>query len=83
MSKDEEWVDKLIEECLNNVSIGKMTELEMFKAVTKSIVQDARRALDETGALWEIDPESKELREKFHLLEHYLSYLFRYCEGKV
>ena len=85
MANKQKWVDELIEECVRNVSNHnkKMNELEMFKAVTKSIVKDAEKTLDQTWALWEIDPDSKELREKFHLLEHYLSYLFRFCEGKV
>ncbi len=83
MADNEEWVEKIIEECARNASDRKMNETETFKAVTKSIVRDAAKVLDETGALWELEPDSKELREKFHLLEHYLSYLFRFCEGKV
>lgn len=80
---EESGFKKIIEEYVRNASDRKMNEIETFKAVTKSLVRDAAKTLDETGALWELEPDSKELREKFHLLEHYLSYLFRFCEGKV
>ena len=41
MSDNEEWVDKIIEECVRNAYNKNMHELEIFKAVTKSIIKDA------------------------------------------
>jgi hypothetical protein len=83
MSDNEEWVDRIIEECVKNAHDKNMNELEMFKAVTKSIAKDAGNTLDETSALRELDPDSKEIRKKLFLIQHYVSYLFRFCEGKV
>ena len=85
MSNKQKWIDGVIEECVRNATDSNKTMdgLEMFKAVTKSIVRDAAKTLDETWALWEIETDSKTLREKFHLLECYLSYLSRFCDGKM
>jgi len=47
MSDNEEWVEKIIEECIRNASNKKMNELETFKAVTKSLVRDTGKTLDE------------------------------------
>ena len=67
MTNKQKWVNEIIEECVKNAtnSNKKMNESEMFKAVTKSIVRDAAKTLDETWASWEVEPDSKELREKF------------------
>ncbi|MEW5803266.1 MAG: hypothetical protein AB1847_14310 [bacterium] len=51
-----------------------------FKTVARHVTTSAASVLDETWAIWEIDPSSKELREKFSLLEYYLDYLKRLCE---
>ncbi len=83
--KDEEWLKKTLQDCLksipDNAREGK--DLEGFRAIVGSLVKDIGKTMDEAWALWELEPDSKELREKFHLLEHYLSYLGRFCEGKI
>jgi hypothetical protein len=49
----------------------------------RSVLVDALKALEDTEVEWELDHASQELREKIHLLHHYLDYLKRFCEGKV
>ena len=83
MTNKQKWVDELIKECKKNFKDQNKNDLDTFKGVTKSIVRDALKALDKTWALWELEPDSKNLREQFHLLEHYLAYLIRFCEGKA
>jgi len=48
-----------------------------FRTVASHVIISAASVLDETWALWEIDPSSRDLREKFYLLEYYLDYLKR------
>lgn len=80
MSKDEIW----LKETLSDIEVQmRENHLEGFKAVVKSVVRDAMKALEDTQVEWEVDHNSQELREKFHLLRHYLGYLKRYCEGIV
>lgn len=83
MPQKQNWIDDLIKECRKNFHKRNKNDPETFKKITESIVEDALKTLDKTWALWEIEPDSKDLREQFHLLEHYLSYLIRFCKGKV
>ena len=80
---DREWLKKAIDEVFNKAKSKGLDKLGCFKAVTKSVLVDALKALEETEVEWELDHNSQELREKFHLLRHYLDYLKRFCEGKV
>ncbi len=57
--------------------------LEGFKTVLKVLIKDAGMALEDTKIEWELNHNSEELREKFHLVCHYLEYLRRFCEGIV
>lgn len=72
--------ERLIDKCEKHISAGKMDRLQMFKAVAKNVSKDAAKTLDELWALWELEPKSEKLREKFDMLEYYLSYLIRFCE---
>jgi hypothetical protein len=54
-----------------------------FKPGARNVIISAASVLDETWALWEIDPSSKNLREKFYLLEYYLDYLKRFSEEEA
>ncbi len=54
-----------------------------FRTVVNQVIITAASVLDEVWALWEIDPSSKDLREKFYLLEHYLDYLKRFSEKEA
>lgn len=74
-------------------------ELENFKGVTRSLMRDALKVMEEinetcgpreaTCLLTSEDTRNlprcgwAELIEKFYLLEHYLDYTKRFCEGKV
>lgn len=72
--------ERLMEKCEKQISEGEQAnQLKMFKAVAQNVAKDADKTLDELWALWELDPKSEKLREKFSLLEHYLSYLVRFC----
>ena len=59
------------------------TEMDHFKSGARDVIISAASVLDETWALWEIDPSSKDLREKFYLLEYYLDYLKRFSEEEA
>jgi len=78
--KDEPRLRNVLAEVENQM---RDNNLEGFRAVVKVVVRDALKALEDTQAEWEIDHNSQELREKFHLLRHYLDYLRRFCEGVV
>jgi hypothetical protein len=54
-----------------------------FKTVVRDVIISMAGVLDQTWALWEIDPSSEDLREKFSLLEYYLDYLKRFLEEEV
>ncbi|MFQ5866523.1 MAG: hypothetical protein ACE5IT_00835 [bacterium] len=87
-SDKNEWLKKVIDEALNNVAEekkkkSKMSELDMFKAVARSLVVSALKTLGEMEGLCEICGESPELMEKYDILYHNLDYLRRFCEGKV
>jgi hypothetical protein len=59
-------------------------ELLRFKAITKHIVQNALKIIDEVSAEEMQGKNSSPSRiEKYYLLHHYLDYLNRFCEGKV
>jgi hypothetical protein len=65
------------------IDLKKFREMKDFKIVTKSLVVEALKVLEDIQVEWELDRDSEELREKFLLLEHYLDYLKRFSEGKV
>lgn len=63
---------------------SKARELFRFKAVTKDIVQNALKIINEISAE-EVQREkpSPSRIENYAILHHYLDYLDRLCEGKV
>jgi hypothetical protein len=83
MNDNQKWLERVNRECTGNSFEADLDELSMFRAVAKTIVGDAGKSLEETWALWELDSASPQIRENFHLLRQRLSYLFRFCEGKV
>ncbi len=55
-----------------------------FKAVTKDIVQNALKIINEISVEEMQGQNSSPSRiEKYYLLHHYLDYLNRFCERKV
>ena len=54
-------------------------ELRHFKGVVKSLMQDASKVL----AQLELEVSGAEAERLMELLDHYLSYTERFCEGKV
>ena len=83
MIDDQKWNDELNKECEISFSSGSNEDPDMFRAVAKTIVGDVGKTLEETWALWELDSDSDQIRENFHLLKQRLAYLFKFCEGKV
>lgn len=79
---DEKWLKQAISEVFKEVKSKRLTKSDCFKAVMKSVLSDALKALEDTEAEWELDHNSQKLREEFHLLHHYLGYLKRFCERK-
>ncbi len=64
----------------SNNSGVRFSKVYRVKAVTRSIVVDALKVMDD---MWMDCQDSSRLAEKYHLLRHYLDYLKRFCEGKV
>ena len=80
MNKDKLWLEEILNEVETQM---RENNLEGFKAVIKSLDAGAMKVLDETEDLWGKNANSKEMREKFIVLRHYLDYMKRFCEGKV
>ena len=78
--KDEVWLRSVLFDVENQM---RENNLEGFKAVVKVLARDSLKTLENTEVEWELDHNSQELREKFHLLRHYLDYLRRFVEGVV
>ena len=76
--KDEAWLRSVLFDVENQM---RENNLEGFKAVVKVLAKDSLKTLEDTEGEWKLDHNSKELREKFHLLRHYLDYLRRFVEG--
>jgi hypothetical protein len=47
----------------------------------EGLILNTQRVLNHMEALWEINHNAVELRDKFHLLRCYLDYINQYCEG--
>ncbi|MFN3966560.1 MAG: hypothetical protein ACK4JE_02545 [Endomicrobiia bacterium] len=84
------YLKKVINEAFDNVAKKmqetEMSELDMFKAVARTLVISAIKTLDEIEALAILCDEcskDKELMDKYEILYHNLDYSKRYCEGKV
>jgi hypothetical protein len=61
-----------------------MTQLDMFKGVTKDLAVNALKAATDMAAAYRACPQSLgEAAEQYYLLRHYLDYLIRFCDGKV
>ncbi len=56
---------------------------EQYKKLITSLTDKASKALDEIWSLWEMDPSSKELRDKFYILEEYLNHIRKVCEERI
>lgn len=80
---DEKWLVEAINNVFNEAKSKGLDKLNCFKVVIKSVLVDALKILEDTEVEWELDHDSQELREKFHLLHHYLDYLRRFCERKA
>ena len=63
-----------------NASATAFSKVYRIKGVTRSIVVDALKVLDD---MWVDCQDSPNLIENYYLLRHYLSYLKRFCEGGV
>jgi hypothetical protein len=48
----------------------------------KGLSEKALKVLDETWSLWEIDPSSPDVRDKFYVLEECLDHIKRLCNER-
>lgn len=84
--QDEKWLKKTLKDSFGNskhkVNKNKKS-LEGFSMLVRNMVKNMEDNLDKTKALWEKDPASEELRERFELLTRCLFYLERYCREKI
>lgn len=83
--EDERWLKKIIADCLVNIEKKAADEkrLDGFSMLVGNMVANIEKNLDETRRLWEKDPDSDEIMERFRLLERCLFYLKRFCEEKI
>jgi hypothetical protein len=80
IAKDELW----LRDVLTNVEIQiRENNLEGFRAIVKILVKDALKALEDIQIKGKLEYNSQELKERFHLVCHYLNYLERFVEGVV
>ena len=56
---------------------------EQYKKLIMSLADKASKALDEIWSLWEMDPSSMELRDKFYVLEEDLNTIRKACEKRI
>lgn len=56
---------------------------EKYKNLIMNFTEKASNALDDIWSLWEMDPSSKELRDKFYILEEYLNHIKKLCEERI
>lgn len=75
--KDEVWLRTVLFHVENQM---RENNLEGFKSMVRVLARDSLKALEDTEGEWRLNHNSKELREKFHLLHYYLDYLRRSVE---
>lgn len=56
---------------------------EQYNNLIISLTDKASKALDEIWSLWEMDSSSKELRDKFYILEEYLNHIKKVCKERI
>ena len=61
---------------------GKLLK-DQYKNLIVSLTDKASKALDEIWSLWEMDPSSNELRDRFYMLEEYLNHIRKVCEERI
>ncbi|MCX5804029.1 MAG: hypothetical protein NTU69_10960 [Proteobacteria bacterium] len=61
---------------------GKSVE-KPSRTVVENLLVKARNVLDDAEGAWEIDHNTAELRDKFHLLRYYIDNLRQYYEGNI
>ena len=61
-------------------SEARFSKVYRVKGVTRSIVVDALKVMDD---IWTDCQDSPSLVENYYLLRHYLDYLKRFCEGRA
>jgi hypothetical protein len=82
--KDEKWLRKALKECFGSNKTTKDKKLlQGFSMLVRNMVRSIEEELIETQALWEKNPASEELRQRFDSLARCLSYLERYCREKI
>ena len=54
-----------------------------YRKVLVDLTERSKGLLNEIWDLWEMDPCSKAIREKFYLLEQNMDYLGRFCREKI
>lgn len=82
--KDRDWLKKTFEECFTEeVSTKNDRKLEGFSILVRNIVRNIEQQLEETQKLWECNPLSEELKNKFDSLKKCLLYLEKYSREKI
>jgi len=79
---DEEWLKQVLAEFEKDIPLA---PLERFKGVSRNLAQNALKTVEELKKLCNVydEPEYSQFMDKIYLLEHYLDYLVRFCEGRA
>ena len=84
--RDERWLKEVLSEFCEVSSEKPSKEgalLEGFSMLVRNMVKNIEKNLSEARELWQDDPGSAELKEKFDTVENCLIYLERYCREKI
>jgi len=74
---------RLIEPSWDAMEEASIADIPPSRERVEHAVSNARTVLDNAEAQWEMDHNSVDLRDKFHLLRYYIDYLRQYYEGNA
>jgi len=61
----------------------KSSRLDHNQKLLIALTDRASTVLDEAWSLWELDSSSKDLRDKFYILEQCLDHIKKVCEDRI
>ena len=62
---------------------NKSSRLDHNQKLIIALTDRASTVLDEAWSLWELDPSSRDLRDKFYILEQCLDHIQKVCTDKI
>ena len=84
--EDEKWLEESLNQCFTSIKDEpdkKERLLEGFSMLVRNMVRGIEKEVAEAKSLWEKNPESEELKQRFESLSTSLFYLEKYCREKI